>query len=268
VADTTLAEPALTLLAANPTESVQTAALQLVAATNAPGTASRLLALLRGHPQGPLHNRLLDALLSREPWARELVEAVDQGDFPASVVSLEQIRRTALFDSPPLQQLVSKHWGRLQSATPEEKLAEVRRLHNDLRAAAGNAESGRALFKKHCAVCHQLFQEGNRIGPDLTSANRQDRDFLLLSLVDPSSVIRREYVSVVVQTKDGRVLTGLPASRNDSMLTLLDPKGNRQEIAADQIEDLQDSPVSLMPENLYREFTPQQLRDLFAFLQR
>lgn len=267
-ADATLAEPAIALLTTNPPESVQTAALQLAAATNAPEMASRLLALLRGHPKGPLHTRLIDVLLSREAWARELVQAVDQGDFPASVVSLEQIRRTALFDSPPLQQLVSKHWGRLQSATPEEKLAEVRRLNNDLRAAPGNVESGRALFRKHCAVCHQLFEEGHRIGPDLTSANRQDRDFLLVSLVDPSSVIRREYVSVVVQTKDGRVLTGLPAGRSDSMLTLLDPKGNRQEIAADQIEDLQDSPVSLMPENLYREFTPQQLRDLFAFLQR
>jgi putative membrane-bound dehydrogenase-like protein len=267
-ADTSLAEPAIALLTASQPEVVQAATLQLVAAANAPETPSRLLALLRAHPEGPLHTRLIDVLLSRQTWALALVQAVDHGDLPATAVSLEQIRRTALFDSPPLRQLVGKHWGRLQSATPEEKLAEVRRLNNDLRAAAGNAQSGRALFKKHCAVCHQLFDDGNRIGPDLTSANRQDRDFLLVSLVDPSSVIRREYVSVVVQTTDGRILTGLPAARTDSMLTLLDPKGNRQEIPADQIEELQDSPVSLMPENLYREFTPQQLRDLFAYLQR
>jgi putative heme-binding domain-containing protein len=211
---------------------------------------------------------LIDVLLSRENWALALVQAVDSGDLKSTAVSLEQIRRTALFDSPPLQQLVAKHWGRLQSATPEEKLAEVRRLNNDLRAADGNAESGRALFKKHCAICHQLFEEGNRIGPNLTSANRQDRDFLLVSLVDPSSVIRREYVSIVVQTKDGRILTGLPLARTDSMLTLLDPRGSRHEIAVDQIDELQDSVVSLMPENLHRELTPQQLRDLFAYLQQ
>jgi len=268
VADTSLAEPAIALLQASHPEVVQTAALQLAATANAPETASQLLAIVRDRPKGPLHSRLIDALLSRENWALVLVQAVDRGELSATAVSLEQIRRTALFDSPALQQIVVKHWGRIQSATPEEKLAEVRRLNNDLRAAAGNAESGRALFKKHCAICHQLFDEGNRIGPDLTSANRQDRDFLLVSLVDPSSVIRREYVSIVVQTKDGRILTGLPIARTDSMLTLLDPMGNRQEVAADQIEELQDSLVSLMPENLYRELTPQQLRDLFAYLQR
>ena len=105
------------------------------------------------------------------------------------------------------------------------------------------------------------------MGPDLTTANRQDRDFLLISLVDPSSVIRREYVSVVVQTQSGRVLTGLPIQRSESQLVLADAKGERQELSTAEIEDLQESPVSLMPEDLYRQLNPQQLRDLFAYLQ-
>ena len=46
------------------------------------------------------------------------------------------------------------------------------------------------------------------VGPDLTHANRADRNYLLVSIVDPSSVIRREYVSYRLETKDGRVLTG------------------------------------------------------------
>ncbi|MFM7058652.1 MAG: PVC-type heme-binding CxxCH protein [Planctomycetota bacterium] len=263
-----LTAPALSLLETAQPEPVHTAALQLAAAANSPATATRLIAVLHSRSAGGISDRVIDVLLSREAWALELAEAVDRNEFPASRVSLEQIRRTALFNSLPLQRLVSRHWGRLQATTPEARLAEVRRLNNDLRAAQGDVESGRALFRKHCAVCHQLFGEGNRVGPELTSANRQDRDFLLVSLVDPSSVIRREYVSVVVQTTDGRIFTGLPADRSESVLTLLDAKGNRQGIAADQIEELQDSPVSLMPENLYREFTPQQLRDLFAFLQR
>jgi putative heme-binding domain-containing protein len=267
-ASAALTDPALALLQTAQPESVQTAALQLAAAANSPQTASRLLQVLHNRSGEPISGRVIDVLLSREAWAVELVQAVDRGQFPATAVSLEQIRRTALFDNQLLQQLVARHWGRLTATTPEARLAEVRRLNNDLRAASGNVESGRALFKKHCAVCHQLFGEGNRIGPELTSANRQDRDFLLVSLVDPSSVIRREYVSLVVTTKDGRIFTGLPATQSDSGLTLLDAKGNRQEIPAEQIETLQDSPVSLMPENLYREFTPGQLRDLFAFLQQ
>ena len=39
------------------------------------------------------------------------------------------------------------------------------------------------------------------------------------------------------------------------------------QVARSEIEELKESDVSLMPESLYKEFTPQQLRDLFSFLQ-
>ena len=185
----------------------------------------------------------------------------------AAATSLEQVRRVALIGDPQLDALVTKHWGKLQGASREEKLAEVRRLNNDLRAAGGNAVAGQQLFKKHCAACHQLFGEGTKVGPDLTTANRQDRDFLLISLVDPSSVIRKEFVSVIIQTASGRVLTGLPIERNDASLTLVDAKGEKQMITTSEIEELQDSSISLMPENLYLQFKPAELRDLFTYLQ-
>ncbi|MFM7837899.1 MAG: c-type cytochrome, partial [Planctomycetaceae bacterium] len=133
-------------------------------------------------------------------------------------------------------------------------------------AGAGDNSAGRELFRRHCGACHQMFGEGGRAGPDLTTANRQDRDFLVISLVDPSSVIRREYVSVVVQTKSGRVLTGLPISRSESELVLADAKGERQALSTAEIEELSESAVSLMPEGLYRQLKPQELRDLFAWL--
>ena len=86
-------------------------------------------------------------------------------------------------------------------------------------------------------------------------------------LVDPNSVIRKEFVSVVIQTTGGRVLTGFPIARTDASLTLADAKGDKQEIATSEIDVLHESPVSLMPDNLYRQMSPQQLRDLFAYLQ-
>ena len=73
----------------------------------------------------------------------------------------------------------------------------------------GDPRAGRALFTKHCAACHKLFGEGGAVGPDLTHANRADRQFLLVSLIDHSAVIRKEYLAWTVQTTDGRVHTGL-----------------------------------------------------------
>ena len=262
-----LVDPALALLASDQPLAVRTAALQILARSDDPRITPQLIALHQAAKDGPLNSPIRDVLLGQPASALAWLTAVDRGEVLASDTPVEQIRRVALFGDAKLDALVTKHWGQLQGATREEKLAEVRRLNNDLRAAAGDLAAGQVLFKKQCANCHQLFGEGAKVGPDLTTANRQDRDFLLISLVDPHSVIRKEFVSVVVQTTGGRVLTGLPIARTDASLTLADAKGEKQEIATSEIDELHDSPVSLMPDNLYRQLTPQQLRDLFAYLQ-
>ena len=143
----------------------------------------------------------------------------------------------------------------------------MRRLNNDLRAGAGSAVAGRDLFRKHCATCHKLFDEGETVGPDLTHANRKDREFLLVSIVDPSAVIRKEYLAYNVQTTDGRFFTGLIAEQTPSAVTLLDGKNQRTKIAREKIDSLVESPVSLMPEDTLKPLKPLELRDLFSYLQ-
>ena len=173
----------------------------------------------------------------------------------------------ALLQDPSLDDLVRKHWGSVKGATPGEKLAEVRRLNNDLRAAVGDPKRGTQLFKERCATCHRLFDQGTAIGPDLTFANRRDRDFLLVSLVDPSGVVRKEYQSYIAQTRDGRVLTGLIVEQTPDAITLRDAKGEPTRIPRADVEALKESTASLMPESLYKELSPSQIRDLFSYLQ-
>ena len=177
---------------------------------------------------------------------------MDRGDVAATLTPAEQIQQVSLLEDAGLDSLVRKHWGQLGTSRGE-KLAEVRRLSNDLRAAPGDAAAGQAIFKKNCANCHQLFGEGVKLGPDLTTANRKDRDFMLISLVDPSSVIRKEFSSFIVQTKDGRVLNGLALARDDDGLVLVNAKNEKTMISSSDIEELRESQVSLMPDDLYRQ---------------
>jgi putative membrane-bound dehydrogenase-like protein len=225
--------------------------------------------LLRYYPKmsSPLQSRTAEVLLSRKVCARAFLREIDAGHLAAKDVSAEQLRVVALHKDRSLDDLVRKHWGNIQPGTPEEKLAEMRRLSNDLRAGTGNPVAGREQFRKHCATCHKLFAEGESIGPDLTHANRKDRDYLLASTVDPSAVIRKEYLAYIVQTTDGRTLTGLIAEQTPGAVTLLDGKNQRTTIRREKIESIQESPVSLMPEGLLKELKPQELRDLFSYLQ-
>ena len=194
--------------------------------------------------------------MSRISWARAYLAAIDRGDLIASEVTLDELGRFATLRDPKLAALVRKHWGVTRGTTREERLAEVRRLNNDLRAATGDPIRGRQLFRDHCATCHRLCGEGETIGPDLTHANRHDRDFLLVSLVDPAGVVRKEYQAYNLATKDGRVLSGLIVEQTPEVITLRDAKGERTRVARSEIEDLKEMETSLMPESLYKEFSP------------
>jgi putative heme-binding domain-containing protein len=216
---------------------------------------------------GQLRSRTRGVLLARPSWVGLLLTAIEKKRIDVRDVSPDELQGLARFNDPGLAARIRKLWGRVQPPTAEEKLAEVRRLTNDLRAFSGNATAGKALFTKHCGNCHKLHGEGATIGPDLTSANRKDRQFMLVSIVDPSAVIRKEYLAWTVQTIDGRVRTGMIIEENAGRITLVDAKTEKTTIPRNQIEKIEESTTSLMPDNLLKDLKPQELRDLFAYLE-
>jgi len=213
-----------------------------------------------------LQSRARDLLFSRPASALAFLQLLEEKRLDPASVPVDQLRRLALFHDNDIDARVRKHWGNIQPGTPEEKLADMRRFSNDLRAGSGDPARGAALFKKHCATCHKLKDEGNSIGPDLTNTVKGDPVSLLASIVDPSAVVRREFSSYVVLTTAGTVQTGLIADQDAASVTLLDAKNERTRINRDQIEEISESPTSLMPEKLLEQLSPQELRDLFAYL--
>jgi putative membrane-bound dehydrogenase-like protein len=256
----------LTLLGGHRPEKVQSAALDVLMRYRNRDITDRVIASYARMSPG-LRSRARDLLLSRPDSARTFLQAVDQKKIAPTDVPVDQLRQVTLHGDKDLDALVRKHWGILQPGTPEEKLAVMRRLSNDLRAGTGDLARGKELFQKQCATCHRLFGEGGAVGPDLTNTSRADREYLLTSIVDPSAVIRREYLSYIVGTTSGAVLTGLLADQDGASVTLLDAKGERTKISRDRIEEIKESPVSLMPDNLWKDWTPEQVRDLFRYLQ-
>jgi putative membrane-bound dehydrogenase-like protein len=247
--------------------AVQTACVEYLSRIERIEVAERLVEFLSKDHQPGARQQIYPVLATRSAWARTLLEAIDQGILQAEAVPPDVVRQLSSHKDPAIDQKVVRFWGRIASATPEERLAEVRRLNNDLRAGSGDVQHGKILFGQHCAACHQLFGEGGKLGPELTSANRKDRDFLLVSIVDPSSVIRKEYLSTTVRTLDDRVLNGIVKSDGAADILLYPQRGDPVRMSLAEIAEMKDSTQSLMPEDLYRLWSPQDLRDLFAYLQ-
>jgi putative heme-binding domain-containing protein len=247
-------------------EAVQIAALEALAGDDSSDIAENLLA--RYEAMAPaVRARARDVLFARPQSALAFLKRVEQGAIAAEDAPLDQVGRLAAHHDEAIDELVRKHWGRVGPGSPEELLATMRRYNNDLRPGGGDMARGKLLFTKHCAVCHQLHGEGNKIGPDLTTANRQDREALLANIVDPSAVIRREYMNYVVLTDSGLVVSGLLADQDAASVTILDAKNQRIKVPRNEIESLEESEVSLMPERILETLTPQEIRDLFAYVQ-
>ncbi len=215
--------------------------------------------------------RAVAVLTSRPAWALVLLKAVDAQMFPKADLTLDQVRPMVAFKNTDVTKLAEKHWGKIGPATAGEKQARITTLSLLMgRQGLGDPVAGKASFTKHCAACHSLHGEGGKVGPNLTSADRKNRGYLLAQIVDPSGYIRPEYVSYTITTVDGRTLAGVVEPGGGETVTLVnvvDNKPQKTAVPKADIESMLPSPVSLMPEKLLDSLADTEIRDLFAYLQ-
>lgn len=225
--------------------------------------------LLTTYPKlsGSLRTKVQGLLSSRSTTALQLVEAVDQGKITPKEIAVDQLRQIALHNNEAINRLLEKHWGKVGASTTGARQARVRSVQHMLNLGKGDPGAGKVLFQKNCANCHMLFGEGSKVGPDLTSAERKNTGLLVTNVVDPSSVIRPEFIAQNVEMNDGRLLMGLIVESTPKSVTLLDAKNERTVLARDKIEQLKPSHLSLMPDNILDPLDDQQIRDLFSYLQ-
>ncbi|MCI0456336.1 MAG: HEAT repeat domain-containing protein [Gemmataceae bacterium] len=267
--DVALARPAegrtilQALLAKDANLPVRVEACRALAGYDHPDVPRVVLAGWKSYPPG-LRVEAVNILAGRKAWAKALLDAVGAKQVPRTDLTDNTILRIRAFGDKKLIQQVETVWGRFRD-TP----AELSKLIDQMRAALhekpASFERGRKVFDAQCAKCHKFDGRGHEVGPPLDGAAR-DIEYLLANVLDPNRVIGQPYYLRVVQTKDGRLETGLLHAEDDNSITL---KVENDQLKVIQKKDI-DGKVrvvekSVMPEGLGNNMTVQDFRDLIRY---
>ena len=134
-----------------------------------------------------------------------------------------------------------------------------------------NLTRGESLFSEiGCIRCHRIAGSGGILGPDLTAVGRRftERD-LLEAIIEPNRMISDQYRATIFTLSDGKSVTGHIADIHKnkwSLITnLLQPR-NYTPIDPQFIENMEPSPISMMPAGLLDTLTKEEIIDLLSYL--
>lgn len=241
-------------------------ALQGLTAFNDPAVAAEIIENLPryyGHEQ----QAAIGALVSRPAFTKVLLQAIADGKIKRQQVSAFHARQIRGFGDAALTSELARVWGEVRDSAGDKRKVEdrYRKALNGERLAKADVAAGRALFNQLCASCHVLFGQGGMVGPDLTGAGRDNLDYLLENIIDPSAILGEDFRMVTLTLKDGRVLSGTLGPKTEQTLTL-QGVGARTTVDRSEIAELTPSQLSLMPEGLLDALTGEQVANLISYL--
>jgi putative heme-binding domain-containing protein len=226
-------------------------------------------AILKAYPQFTPEEKLdaVNTLAARVPWANALLDAIEKKTLPRSDVPVTTARQILALNDKALSSRLETVWGKVGNAS-KERAALMKKWKDTLTEpvlAKANPSDGRAVFAKHCAACHKMFGDGGTTGPELTGSQRANLDYVLENVLDPSAVVPREFKLVNFTTKDERVVAGIVLRETKDAVTVSTGRDTLILPTAD-IAARKPTNLSTMPDGLFDQMKPDEVRDLVAYL--
>ncbi len=248
--------------------AVRALAIRGLAAFDDAGTPAAILGAYGGLAAAERRDAL-NALASRVAFAKPLVAALAAGTVPKADLTADLVRQLRGLKDEPLAAELTRLWGVMRETSPDMQ-AEIERMKKVYRAGGstpGDAPRGWVAFNKVCSQCHQLFDTGGNVGPDITGANRSDLDYLLQNILFPNAVIPNEYRASTLETKDGRVVMGVIKSQDGSAYSV-QTATELVTLPKAEVQKVEQSDQSMMPEGLLAQLPETEIRDLLYYLSR
>jgi putative heme-binding domain-containing protein len=229
-----------------------------------------------------VREQAVTALLSRTDRIAKLLDAIEAKKITPAQLSVAAKATLGRQKTPALAERIAKLIGDGSSANRKEVIERylTAMLGSDAGTPArnesvvagksaritGDATRGSKIYETACMVCHKFADKGNDVGPHLGTIKAWTAEQLVTNILDPNREVSPNFALYLVETNDGRTLSGLIASETAGNLTLKRADGGTDTVLRSEIKSLTSPGISLMPEGLEAAITPQQMADLIAYL--
>jgi putative heme-binding domain-containing protein len=201
-----------------------------------------------------------EVLLGRNNWVPVFLDAVE-----ARTVARADVdpARVALLKKSPARN-IGPRAAKLFAAPPDrQKVFDEYRKALDLK---GDPVRGKAVFKTSCAACHKLEGVGEEVGADLRAIRDRGLEGVLLAILDPNREAKPQFLAYAVETKGGRLVTGMLTAETATGLTVRRADGMSESVSRADVESLRSLGLSYMPEGLEKQVDVPAMADLLAYL--
>lgn len=248
------------LIAPHQPQEVQAAALAALGQFSEGEISEPIVAAWRGMSP-TLRLQGADLLLSRAATAAALVAAVESGELTSRDLDPSTIQRLKTYADGAVRERAAK-----ALAASGSTRSEVLAAYQAALELEGNVDHGRALFRKHCAVCHRREGVGTEVGADLATVLTRTPEALLVNVLDPNREVDPKFIQYNIVTVDGLAHSGVVSAETASTVTLTGAEKATQTVPRADIDVMVSTGLSLMPEGFEREIDPQGVADLIAYL--
>ena len=249
------------LLAPQQPPEVQSAALIAFGRMGGSPVSNRLLAAYRSLAPD-LRTATANLLMSRDEWRDDLLAALEVKQLVPT--DLDAASRQRLLDHK--SKAVRERAAKLLAVDLNTDRAKLVAEYLPTVRAGGDVQHGSQLFAKRCAQCHKLGNVGHSVGPDLASLTDKSPDAMLIAILDPNRAVETKFVTYTAVTKSGVTHTGILANETASSLTLRAAEAKETALLRNELDELQSTAKSLMPEGLEKEVSPTDAAALIAYI--
>jgi putative heme-binding domain-containing protein len=216
-------------------------------------------------PTGTRTPAAFDQILRRVEFTRLLLADLAEGRINPASLSLGDVARLRTHPNRDLAREAAALMAKLNPvALQKDEL--IARLTPEMEKP-GDFARGRAIYAAACAVCHRHNDVGLvDIGPPLSGMGAHGPATLLVHILDPNREVSPNFALYVIETKDGRTLSGLVMIETAGNVVLKRVDGGQESLLRSDIQSMTSSGTSLMPEGLETAVTPAQMADLIEFL--